>query len=138
MCVGLRDTWGMSTTAYPEINAFRESVNLEVAPLVDELREILGAKLVAYLAGVKETRAVRQWAEGSRNMPTDTERRLRLAYHVTGIVREGNSDRIVQSWLQGMNPHLDDQAPAWLIRESSPEKVGPEVLAAARAYARLG
>jgi len=128
----------MSQTASPGIRAYRDSVNLDVADLVDGLRDVLGAKLVAYLAGVQETRAVRQWAEGIRRMPFDTEARLRLAYHVAGIVAESNAPRVVQTWFQGMNPQLEDRAPARLIRETDPHQSGPEVLAAARAFARLG
>lgn len=128
----------MSQTASPGIRAYRESINLEVPQLVSELREALGAKLVAYLAGVGETRAVRQWAEGTRTMPATTEERLRLAYHVTGILSESSGHRVVQSWFQGMNPQLDDRAPARLLRETDPHQAGPEVLAAARAFARLG
>ncbi|GAA1359161.1 hypothetical protein GCM10009636_32540 [Arthrobacter koreensis] len=128
----------MSQTASPGIRAYRESINLEVAPLVAELRDMLGAKLVAYLAGVGETRAVRQWAEGSRKMPAETEARLRLSYHVAGIIMESNSHRIAQTWFQGMNPQLEDRSPARLIRETNPDQSGPEVLAAARAFARLG
>ena len=132
------DDQAMSQTASPGIRAYRDSINLEVAPLVAELRDMLGAKLVAYLAGVGETRAVRQWAEGTRKMPSDTEARLRLAYHVAGIILESNGPRIAQTWLQGMNPHLEDRSPARLIRETNPDQSGPEVLAAARAFARLG
>jgi hypothetical protein len=128
----------MSQTASPGIRAYRNSVNLDIAPLVTELREMLGAKLVAYLAGVQETRAVRPWAEGTRRMPAETEARLRLAYHVAGIVAESNAPRIVQTWFQGMNPQLEDRAPARLIRDTDPHQTGPEVLAAARAFARLG
>lgn len=128
----------MSQTASPGIRAYRDSVNLDVADLVAGLRDVLGAKLVAYLAGVQETRAVRQWAEGTRRMPSETEARLRLAYHVAGIVAESNAPRVVQTWLQGMNPQLEDRAPARLIRETDPHQSGPEVLAAARAFARLG
>jgi hypothetical protein len=134
----LRNDRSMSQTASPGIRAYRDSVNLDVAPLVAELREVLGAKLVAYLAGVQETRAVRQWAEGARRMPAETEARLRLAYHVAGIVAESNGHRVVQTWFQGMNPQLEDRAPARLIREMHPNQIGPEVLAAARAFARLG
>ncbi|WEG08619.1 antitoxin VbhA family protein [Microbacterium horticulturae] len=34
--------------------------------IVDDLRKSLGAKLVAYIAGLSETRTVREWVEGSR------------------------------------------------------------------------
>lgn len=128
----------MSQTASPGIRAYRDSVNLEIAPLVTELRDMLGAKLIAYMTGVRETRAVRQWAEGTRSMPTDTQIRLRLAYHVAGIVAESNGQRILQAWFQGMNPQLGDRAPARLIRETEPDQIGPEILAVARAFARLG
>lgn len=128
----------MSQTASPGIRAYRDSINLEVPQLVTELREMLGAKLVAYLAGVGETRAVRQWSEGTRTMPAGTQERLRLAYHVAGILSETSGHRVVQSWFQGMNPQLDDRAPARLLRETDPHQAGPEVLAAARAFARLG
>lgn len=80
----------MSQTASPGIRAYRYSINLEVPELVCELREALGAKLVAYLAGVGETRAMRQWAEGIRTMPATTEERLRLAYHVAGILAQSS------------------------------------------------
>lgn len=132
------DDQAMSQTASPGIRAYRDSINLEVAPLVAELRDMLGARLVAYLAGVGETRAVRQWAEGTRRMPAETEARLRLAYHVAGIILESNGSRIAQTWFQGMNPQLEDRSPARLIRETNPDQSGPEVLAAARAFARLG
>lgn len=57
--------------------------------LVQELRDILGAKLVACLGSVKEIRAARQWADA------DAERAL--------------DDRsVVQTWFKGTNPQLYD------------------------------
>lgn len=128
----------MSQTDSPGFSAYRESVNLDIAPLVADLRSTLGAKLVAYLGDVKETRAVRQWADGERRMPAETEKRLRLVYHVAGIVSESNKASVVQAWFQGLNPHLEDRSPARLIREMDPDQIGAEILASARAFARLG
>lgn len=48
------------TTVQPELAAYNEAVSRSAAELVTALRELLGAKLVAYLGKVKETRAVRQ------------------------------------------------------------------------------
>lgn len=70
---------------------------------------------MACLGPVSETRAVRQWAEGTRDHP-----------------------RVVQAWFQGMNPQLEDAAPARLIREGDLDEVGPRVLAAARAFGAAG
>lgn len=42
---------------------------------------------------------------------------------------------MVQAWFQGMNPLLDDIAPARVLREGELAEVGPSVLAAARVWA---
>lgn len=104
--------------------------------VVAGLRDLLGARLVAYLGGVKETRAVRQWAEGSRMVqdPTD-QRRLRLAFQVAGLLAARDSPAVAQSWFQGMNPQLGDRAPARVLVEDDLDEAGPRVLAAARAFA---
>ncbi len=107
--------------------------------LVKELRDVLGAKLVAYIGGVKETRAVRQWADGDRRVqdPTD-EQRLRLAYQAATLIAERDSPEVVQLWFQGLNPQLEDRSPARLLREGDLDEVGPAVLTAARAFASNG
>lgn len=127
----------MSLTT-PGLRAYEISIRSEIAELVGQLRELLGAQLVAYLWSVTETRAVRQWAEGTRKPPAEAIRRLRLAYQVAGLLTERDHPRVVQAWFQGMNPQLEDTAPARFIREGNPDEVGPRVLAAARAFAAVG
>lgn len=126
------------TIATPGLRAYEASVRSDVTELVSELRELLGAKLVAYLGSVSETRAVRQWADGERKPPAEVVRRLRLAYQVAGLLAERDQPRVIQAWFQGMNPQLDDWAPARMIREGSPDDVGTRILAAARAFAAVG
>lgn len=46
-----------------------------VPEIVEVLRQVLGTKLVAYIAGVSETRTVREWAEGSRRPRPAAEER---------------------------------------------------------------
>jgi len=107
--------------------------------LVKGLRDLLGAKLVAYLGGVRETRAVRQWAEGTRAVQDKTdEYRLRLAYQVAALIAEKDSPAVAQAWFQGLNPQLEDRSPARLLREGDLGEVGPLVLTAARAFAATG
>jgi hypothetical protein len=127
------------TTSSPGLTAYRDSITLDFPTLVNRLRTVLGARLVAYLGGVKETRAVRQWVEGQRSPSDAVAQRLRLAYQVTGLITEAqNSSAIVQAWFQGANPQLDDRSPARVLREEDPHAVGPQVLSAARAFARVG
>lgn len=46
----------------PDLNAYSEAALMGPAELTGALREVLGAKLVAYLGGVSETRITGQWA----------------------------------------------------------------------------
>ncbi|GAB2460338.1 hypothetical protein GCM10027062_44940 [Nocardioides hungaricus] len=129
----------MSTTiARGDLRAHQDSIRLPVGEVVGLLRDLLGARLVAYVGSVKETRAVRQWADGDREPSAQVVRRLRTAYHAAALIREKDSAAVVQSWFQGMNPRLGDVAPARLLREGDLDEVGPAVLAAARAFAAEG
>lgn len=128
-----------TTPQRPGLHAHAQAIRLDTPVLVKALRELLGAKLVAYLGGVRETRAVRQWAEGTRSVQDKTdERRLRLAYQVATLIAERDSAGVVQAWFQGLNPQLEDRSPARLLREGDLDEVGPLVLSAARAFAATG
>jgi hypothetical protein len=81
---------------------------------------------------------VRQWADASRAPSAEVLNRLRMAYRIASLLREKDSPSVVQAWFQGMNPRLDDVAPARLLREGNLEQVGPSILAAARAFAAAG
>ena len=52
----------ITAAARGDLRAYQDSVRLPTPELVDRLRDLLGARLVAYVGSVKETRAVRQWA----------------------------------------------------------------------------
>ncbi|MCW2651076.1 MAG: hypothetical protein JWR32_2052 [Mycobacterium sp.] len=129
----------MLTSARPDLDAYNAALTMSTAELVTALRELLGAKLVAYLGKVKETRAVRQWAQGSRGIanPTDVDR-LRVAYRAARMIAERDNKSVAQAWFQGLNPLLDDVAPARLLRDGELEVVGPRVLSAARQFAAVG
>jgi hypothetical protein len=106
--------------------------------VVQELRDLLGSRLVAYLGSVGETRAVQQWAEGEREPSEATRRRLRLALTVAHLIAEVDGPEVTQSWFQGLNPQLDDKSPARVLREGDIDQAGPEVLGAARTFLGLG
>jgi hypothetical protein len=126
------------TPARPDL-AYTTATRLDPAVLVKELRDLLGAKLVAYLGGVKETRAVRQWAEGTRVVSGEEDlRRLRVAYQAAKLLAERDTPAVVQAWFQGLNPAVADRSPARLLREGAVDDVGPQVLAAARQFAATG
>ncbi|MGV0871987.1 hypothetical protein ABQF13_07310 [Mycolicibacterium sp. XJ879] len=127
------------TSAKPDLDAYNSAMSMSTAELVTVLRDLLGSKLVAYLGKVKETRAVRQWADGTRTIanPTDVDR-LRVAYRAAAMITARESAEVAQSWFQGLNPLLDDRSPARVLRDGDLEEVGPQVLTAARQFAAVG
>lgn len=118
-----------------ELGVFNDAIRRDARELADGLREILGAQLVAYLGSVRETRAVREWAEGTRRPSAATVERLRLAYRVARLLEQAEGPGVVQAWFQGSNPQLEDKSPARVIREGAPHQVDASVLAAARRFA---
>lgn len=124
-----------ATLSRPELAAHERAMREPFEAVAAQLRDLLTPRLVAYLAGVRETRAVHQWADGTRDVKSaDVEDRLRFALQVAMLLNEHDAPRIVQAWFQGLNPHLDDRSPARLLREGELDEVGPLVLAAARAF----
>jgi hypothetical protein len=72
---------------------------------------------LAVIAGIRDAKAVDTWARGERTPPPEAERRLRLAFHSTQLLlRQGSADT-VRAWIVGMNPDLDERAPALLLAE---------------------
>jgi hypothetical protein len=131
----------MRTSASPQrpgLKGHAEATRLSPDALVTALRGLLGARLVAYLGSVRETRAVRQWSEGVRQPSSAVVQRLRIAYQVAALLAERDDPTVVQAWFQGLNPQLDDRAPARVLRDENPDEAGPAVMAAARAFVAAG
>jgi hypothetical protein len=122
------------TESRPGLTAHTQAVRATFPEVVHALRELLGPRLVAYLGSVRETRAVHQWADGTREPSDAVQQRLRVALQVAAMLTEAESPRIAQAWMQGLNPQLDDRSPARLLREGDVQEVGPAVIGAARAF----
>lgn len=102
------------------------------------LEALIGAPLVAYIANVTEQRAVRQWKTGERLPHPTTQTKVRLALHIAEFLRTEGEEGAIEAWFQGLNPALDDQTPADLLREAERTDLslkGRAILAAAREFA---
>lgn len=102
--------------------------------IVAYLREVLTPRLTAVLGDVRETRATREWAEGLREPSAATQARLRAAAQIAKIVETTFDAQTVQSWIQGMDPMLDDQSPLWLLCHAEDEDDLRRVLQSARRF----
>jgi hypothetical protein len=121
----------------PEL-AHARAMRADFADVVAELRGLLGTSLVAYLGSVKDPRAVAQWAAGERSPPAATQARLRLALQLALMIAEVDGPGVAQAWLQGMNPLLDDDSPARILREEPLPEAGPGLVGAARSFLASG
>jgi hypothetical protein len=98
----------------PDLLAHREALRLPASKVVETLVEIIGRKLTAYIGGA--------------------ESRLRFAFQVARAISEHDSSAVVQAWLTGVNPELEDRVPLLLMREKEIDVVAPAILSAARAF----
>ena len=122
-----------TTLPRPGLEAHREAISLPFPELVSRLAALIGRKLTAYVAGVKDVRTVDGWVHGN-NSYRDVEPRVRLTFQVVRTLSDHDSQRIVQAWLTGVNPELGDRVPLRLLREGDLNVIGPEVMAAVRAF----
>lgn len=115
--------------------AHRQAVVTPVDDVASFLQDLLGRRLVAYVAGVKDAKTVSRWASGEvGSVRQESEERVRTAYEVAQLLVQFDSPRIVKAWFIGLNPQLDDVSPAETIREGRLKKAK----AAARAFVAGG
>jgi len=123
--------------ARPDLAAHREATTAPFSRLVQELVAVIGKKLTAYIAGVKDVRAIDRWMDEAAPYKS-AEERLRFAFRVVKTLENHENGSVVQSWLTGLNPELNDRVPIRLLREGDLEIVGPEILGAVRAFVAGG
>ena len=124
------------TLARPDLDAHERSVRADLRDIVAELVQLIGKKLTAYVGGAKDVRAVERWIDGGEAY-RDAEPRLRATYHVVKFLSAYDKPAVVQAWLMGLNPQLEDQSPLSLLRKGKEEN-NRAVLGAARAFAAGG
>jgi hypothetical protein len=139
ICYTEVEVYGMNvlSPSRPDLVAHREATALPFPKLVGELVRSIGKKLTAYIAGVKDVRALDRWMEGAAPYK-NAQDRLRFAYRVVKTLERHDRAMVVQAWLTGLNPELNDRVPIRLLREGDLEKVGPEILGAVRAFVAGG
>lgn len=120
----------MPDLAIASREAHRQVTESGIEQITQYLEEVLGRKLVATLAGVKDAKAVTRWASGERAPPTGAEERLRVAYQIFRLLLTAESPHTVRAWFIGLNPQLADESPILAIQEGRFQ----EAMVAARAY----
>ncbi|WP_336792186.1 hypothetical protein [Gordonia malaquae] len=105
----------------PSVDAVYDQVTAHLATLdgpglVEELRALLGARLVAYLADASSTSTVTSYIDDAVIIPDHARERLQAAYTVAALQHQlGATPGLIQAWFQGRVPPLNDRAPARVI-----------------------
>lgn len=102
--------------------------------LAEFLGEHLGEDVTAYLSGIEDPEMVRAWALGHAQPGPEEMSRLRVAYEATRCLSDVYGDVTIRSWFFGMNPWLEDCAPAYVLRHLNGE-TRDLVLSAAQEFA---
>lgn len=113
--------------------AHERATRTQLAQVASDLEAELGQALVAFMTGVSDRKTVGRWARGERRPRREAEERLRCAYQVWQILRADEDADTTRSWFFGMNPELDDEAPARAIARGDFRGA----IAAARDFGRL-
>jgi hypothetical protein len=113
-------------------NAHKQAVSAPVNELAASLQQALSRRLTAYIAGVNDAKTVTRWANGEVTEIRDhlVEQKLRVAFEIFLLLMNFEASQTVRSWFIGLNPQLDDVAPAEAIREGRLK----DAIAAARAF----
>jgi hypothetical protein len=110
-----------------------QSARAPLSAIASYLQDVLGQRLTAVVAGVSDAKAVGKWARGGRVPHPRTALRLRHAYQVVQLLIEVESAGTIRAWFVGMNPELEDEAPA-IVLGKDPARV----LQAARTFLAHG
>jgi hypothetical protein len=112
--------------------AHQETVRATTQDIAAALQALFGQRIVAFMTGVEDPKAVGRWARGERTPRGDSEQRLRAAYQVIQMLTIADSRETARAWFIGMNPHFADRAPFAILGEDPAQ--APQVLAAAKAF----
>lgn len=122
------DVWMMHLVE----QAHQETVRSSPQEMATELQRLFGQRIVAYMVGVADPKAVGRWARGEREPRDETERKLRAVFQINRFLSLAESEAAARAWFIGMNPHFEDRAPFVILGEN-PAKA-QEVLEAAKAF----
>jgi hypothetical protein len=114
----------------------RQAVRAPLTEIAGLLQDVLGQRLTAFIAGVKEGKTVARWAKGEVTEIRDyqVEQRLRTAYEIAIYLLEYDDKETIRAWFIGMSPYLDDHAPIMALVDGRFR----EVLDAAKGFAANG
>jgi hypothetical protein len=116
--------------------AQRRVVSASAATMAGHLQGLFGQRITALITGVNDPKTVGRWIRGQE--PQESHyRRLQDAYHVITLLEVAESEQVARAWFLGMNPDLDNQAPAAVLTDD-PIYGAQRIMRAAHSYLAHG
>ena len=108
ICYTEVEVYGMNvlSPSRPDLVAHREATALPFPKLVGELVRSIGKKLTAYIAGVKDVRALDRWMEGAAPYK-NAQDRLRFAYRVVKTLERHDRANGRSGLAHGSQPRVE-------------------------------
>ena len=97
------------------------------------VQSVLGPSLTTVTLGIRDVKAVGQWAKGLRQPRPAQEHLLREIFQVVNYLAAVEKNDVIRAWFAGMNPDLDDRSPALTMRDDP-----QAVIKAADAFVHTG
>lgn len=115
-------------------SAHVSSVAVSPEDIVRRLAEVLGKNLLALIVD-RDLRTVTRWVQNDQlKLSAADETRVRNTFQVFSLLMSVEGEHTVRAWFMGMNPQLEDEAPAEALAAGRIR----ETLAAARAFVNGG
>jgi hypothetical protein len=108
----------------------RQAIREDISVIAESLQEIIGQRLAAYGAAIKDPKQIGRFAKGTRTPGEATAGRLREVYKVVQILSSEETPETVRAFLIGSNPQLDNEAPIEVLHHNQPARA----LSAAEAF----
>lgn len=113
----------------------RDAATTKLPKVASYLQDTLGQKLTAYVAGLTDPKSVGAWIRGVNDPRDTTVMRLRCAYQAVRMLVEAYDADTAKAWLLGTNTRLNDEAPAYLLRNAQAVDDLRQLVPTARAFA---
>jgi len=126
-------TEGSAATLLEQVHD--QAMRASVKEATESLQRLLTGRIAAYVLNVKDPKTVARWAAGSEAaIRPESEQHLRAAYEIMTLLLRFEGSGTTRAWFLGMNPHLQDDAPADVLHEGRFR----EALAAAKSFVAYG
>ncbi len=125
------------STAKPDLAATKKAALTPAPQVVENVRDVLGARLTAVISGVKDARTVDSWTRANAKIPDLVNRRLQIAYAATLTLKAHYERDAIAAWFTWLADVLDDRSPAAILASTTNDDVenkGREILRAARSH----